>query len=89
MQAMSLQRCLDYIAAGDIIVVTMLFMIRVIHKYSRRWPQHQETSAGSLPGPYNPVVYFGPSSTLFDALAHYDTPEWRFAVDRSNILNRE
>ena len=46
-------------------------------------------SAGSLPGPFNPVVYFGQSSTLFDAIVHYDTPQWRFAVNGSNVLNRE
>jgi iron complex outermembrane recepter protein len=45
-------------------------------------------SAGSLPGPFNPVVYFGQSSTLFDAIAHYDTPQWRFAINGSNIFNR-
>jgi iron complex outermembrane receptor protein len=46
-------------------------------------------SAGSLPGPFNPVVYVGQSSTLFDAIAHYDTPEWRFAINGSNLFNRE
>jgi iron complex outermembrane recepter protein len=45
-------------------------------------------SAGSLPGPFNPVVYYGQPSTLFDAIAHYDTPEWRFALNGSNIFNR-
>jgi iron complex outermembrane receptor protein len=47
------------------------------------------TSAGSLPGPFNPVVYFGQSSTLFDAILHYDTPEWRVAINGSNIFGRE
>jgi len=47
------------------------------------------TSAGSLPGPFNPVVYFGQSSTLFDAMLHYDTPEWRVAINGSNIFGRE
>jgi len=46
-------------------------------------------SAGSLPGPFNPVVYYGQSSTLFDATVHYDTPEWRIAVNGSNIFGRE
>jgi len=47
------------------------------------------SSAGSLPGPFNPVVYDGQSSTLFDAMVHYDTPEWRFAFNGSNLFNRE
>jgi iron complex outermembrane receptor protein len=46
-------------------------------------------SAGSLPGPFNPVVYTGQSSTLFDAMLHYDTPNWRFAFNGSNLFNRE
>jgi iron complex outermembrane recepter protein len=45
-------------------------------------------SAGSLPGPFNAVVYFGQASTLFDAIAHYDTPQWRFAINGSNVFNR-
>ena len=47
------------------------------------------SSAGSLPGPFNAVVYFGQSSTLFDAMLHYDTPEWRVAINGSNIFGRE
>ncbi len=50
--------------------------------------RHTSTSAGALPGPFNPVVYFGEKSTLFDAIVHYDTPEWRFAVNGSNIFDK-
>jgi iron complex outermembrane receptor protein len=46
-------------------------------------------SVGSLPGPFNPVVYTGQSSTLFDAIVHYDLPDWRFALNGSNLFNRE
>jgi iron complex outermembrane receptor protein len=47
------------------------------------------SSAGSLPGPFNAVVYFGQSSTLFDAMLHYDTPSWRIALNGSNIFGKE
>jgi iron complex outermembrane receptor protein len=50
--------------------------------------RYNSTNAGSLPGPFNPVVYFGQSATLFDAIAHYDTPEWRIALNGSNIFNK-
>jgi len=46
-------------------------------------------SAGSLPGPYNPVVYWGQQATLFDAIIHYDTPTWRFAINGSNIFDKK
>lgn len=45
-------------------------------------------SAGSLPGAFNPVVYFGEASTLFDAIIHYDTPEWRLAINGSNVFDK-
>jgi iron complex outermembrane receptor protein len=50
--------------------------------------RYTSDSAGSLPGPFNPVVYYGESATLFDAIVHYDTPRWRFAVNGSNILDK-
>jgi iron complex outermembrane receptor protein len=50
--------------------------------------RYTSNSAGSLPGPFNPVVYYGQSSTLFDAILHYDMPEWRFAVNGSNIFDK-
>lgn len=51
--------------------------------------RYTSTSAGSLPGAFNPIVYFGESATLFDAIIHYDTPGWRFAVNGSNIFDKE
>jgi iron complex outermembrane recepter protein len=50
--------------------------------------RHVSKSAGSLPGPFNPVVYFSDSATLFDAILHYDTPEWRFAINGSNVFDK-
>jgi len=49
--------------------------------------RYTDGSAGSLPGPFNPVVYYGQSSTLVDAIVHYDMPGWRFAVNASNLLD--
>jgi iron complex outermembrane receptor protein len=45
-------------------------------------------SAGSLPGFFNPVVYYGEAATLFDAIIHYDAPHFRIAVNGSNIFDR-
>lgn len=45
-------------------------------------------SAGSLPGPFNPLVYISDSSTLFDAIVHYDLPDWRFAINGSNVFDK-
>lgn len=50
--------------------------------------RYTSKSAGSLPGAFNPVVYYGESATLFDAIIHYDTPDWRFAINGSNILDK-
>ena len=50
--------------------------------------RYTSDSAGSLPGPFNPVVYFGESSTLFDAAVHYDIPGWRFGINGSNIFDK-
>lgn len=50
--------------------------------------RYNSTSAGSLPGPFNPVVYFGEAATLFDAIVHYDMPNWRIAVNGSNIFDK-
>ena len=38
--------------------------------------------------PCNAVVYFGQSSTLFDAMLNYDTPEWRVAINGANIFGQ-
>ena len=51
--------------------------------------RHTSRSAGGLPGPFAPVVYYGERSTLFDAIIHYDTPDWRFAVNGSNIFDKK
>lgn len=45
-------------------------------------------SPGSQLGQYNPVVYDSPSVVLWDAIVHYDTPQWRFAVNGSNIFDK-
>lgn len=50
--------------------------------------RYTSDSAGSLPGPFNPVVYYGQTSTLFDAILHYDLPSWHFAVNGSNIFDK-
>ena len=50
--------------------------------------RYTDGSAGSLPGPFNPVVYEGQSATLFDAIIHYDLPGWRFAINGSNIFDK-
>jgi iron complex outermembrane receptor protein len=50
--------------------------------------RYHSRSAGSLPGPFNPIVYDGDSSTLFDAIVHYDTPGWRLAINGSNIFDK-
>ena len=50
--------------------------------------RYNSKSAGSLPGPFNPVVYFGQSATLFDSIIHYDTPGWRLAINGSNIFDK-
>ena len=49
--------------------------------------RYTSSSAGSLPGPFNPVVYRGEAATLADAIVSYDLPGWRFAVNGSNILD--
>jgi iron complex outermembrane recepter protein len=51
--------------------------------------RYNSESAGALPGPFNPVVYFGESVTLVDGIVHYDTPDWRLAINASNLLNKE
>lgn len=49
--------------------------------------RYTSSSAGSLPGPFNPVVYRGQAATLFDAIVSYDMPGWRLAVNGSNLLD--
>ena len=50
--------------------------------------RHAGKSPGGTPGVFNPVVYFGDDPTLFDAIVHYDTPVWRFALNGSNIFDK-
>lgn len=50
--------------------------------------RHNSDSAGSLPGAFNPVVYYGQAVTLFDAIVHYDLPNWHFAVNASNLTDK-
>ncbi len=37
----------------------------------------------------NANVYKMPSTTLFDAAIHYDLPDWRFAINGSNIFDKK
>lgn len=36
----------------------------------------------------NANVYKMPSTTLFDAIIHYDLPDWRFSINGSNIFDK-
>lgn len=45
-------------------------------------------SPGSQLGAFNAVVYNSPSVTLWDAMVHYDTPQWRLAVNGSNVFDK-
>ncbi|MFN7179860.1 TonB-dependent siderophore receptor [Hyphomonas sp.] len=46
-------------------------------------------SQGAMPGPFNPVVYTGEDSTLFDAIIRYDMGNWRLALNASNLFDEE
>ncbi|MEM6626798.1 MAG: TonB-dependent siderophore receptor [Pseudomonadota bacterium] len=46
-------------------------------------------SAGSLPGPFNPVVFYGDDPVLFDAIISYDQPNWRLSLNASNLLDEQ
>jgi iron complex outermembrane receptor protein len=48
--------------------------------------RYVSSSVGSLPSAFD-VLYLSDSSTLFDAIVHYDTPDWRFAVNASNLFD--
>jgi iron complex outermembrane receptor protein len=50
--------------------------------------RYTSKSAGALPSGFEPVVYYAPAVTLFDAIVHYDLPGWRFAVNGSNIFDK-
>jgi iron complex outermembrane receptor protein len=55
--------------------------------------RYNSSSAGSLPsGTFLPAA-LGPTivtgkATLFDAMLHYDTPRFRFAINGSNIFDK-
>lgn len=51
--------------------------------------RYTSESQGALPGPFAPVIYTGEDSTLVDAIIRYDTEDWRFAINGSNILDEE
>ncbi|WP_233349106.1 TonB-dependent siderophore receptor [Hyphomonas sp. CACIAM 19H1] len=51
--------------------------------------RYTSESQGGLPGPFAPIVYTGEASTLFDAVIRYDTQNWRFAINGSNIFDEE
>ncbi|MEM1187487.1 MAG: TonB-dependent siderophore receptor [Pseudomonadota bacterium] len=44
-------------------------------------------SAGSLPGPFNPVVFDGEDPVLLDAILSYDLPQWRLLLNASNLTD--
>ena len=44
-------------------------------------------SAGALPTAIPSDVLYSNSSTLVDAIVHYDLPHWRFAVNASNLFD--
>lgn len=50
--------------------------------------RYVSNSPGALPGPFNPVVFNTGEATLFDGVLRYDTPEWRFAINGSNLLDK-
>jgi iron complex outermembrane receptor protein len=57
--------------------------------------RYNSASAGSLPSGTFPGVpaVFGPTvvtgkATLFDAIIHYDTPQFRIAVNGSNLFDK-
>ncbi|MCH8686563.1 TonB-dependent siderophore receptor [Pedomonas mirosovicensis] len=50
--------------------------------------RYLSNSPGSLPSAFAPTVYYTPSTTLFDAIIHYDTADWRFALNGSNIFDK-
>lgn len=50
--------------------------------------RYSSRSAGSLPNAFGPTVLYSNASTLVDAIIHYDTPGWRFAVNASNLFDK-
>ena len=50
--------------------------------------RYVEDSPGSLPGPFNPVVYHTGEATLADAVVRYSRDSWRLAVNVSNLFDK-
>ncbi|TDK23095.1 TonB-dependent siderophore receptor [Luteimonas aestuarii] len=46
-------------------------------------------SAGSLPGQWNPEVIDTKSTMIWDAIVHYDRDNWRFALNATNLFDKE
>ncbi|MET0327981.1 MAG: TonB-dependent siderophore receptor [Luteimonas sp.] len=46
-------------------------------------------SAGSLRSAFNTNVLYGKSTTLYDAIVRYDVDNWRFALNASNLFDKE
>ena len=45
-------------------------------------------SPGGQLGAFAPVVYYSPATTLWDGIIHYDTPQWRLALNGSNVFDK-
>lgn len=50
--------------------------------------RYASRSAGTLPSAFSDAIY-ADDPVLFDAIVRYDTPDWRFAVNGSNILDKK
>ncbi|HRP74722.1 MAG TPA: TonB-dependent siderophore receptor [Rhodocyclaceae bacterium] len=46
-------------------------------------------SAGSLIDAFNPSVIYAKPTTIWDAIVHYDRANWRFALNASNLFDKE
>lgn len=46
-------------------------------------------SAGSLVTQWNPEVYYTKSTAIWDAIVHYDRDNWRFAINATNLFDKE
>ena len=50
--------------------------------------RYVSNSPGSLPGPFNPIVYNTGEATLADAVVRYSHHDWRLAVNVSNLFDK-
>lgn len=46
-------------------------------------------SAGSLVDQWNPEVIYTKSTAIWDAIVHYDRDNWRFALNATNLFDKE